>query len=493
MSIQWIDSNTIASSLDLLKLNAQNQDSFVCMTSKEIFDSTDQSVLLKELESTDIIHGGLLGEGIASFERVQLLAFNWNFITPKKEVVSNSWKATQDFFVFRAELITKLNGIDVQFASVNAALMDFAYRALMNGARIVYNPTFCKGRIFEPKKTISRADELRFVKKHFPRNAVFYYKFLTGNFLERSPVIQKRGNVENKTSDFRLLNSKWRTVEKYSAIIPTINRYDYLDKAIQSLLDCSVPPDEIIVVDQTPHERRIQGYYDEFVKTGIVKVVFLDEAGQAISRNTGIDQVRNEWIFLFDDDSFCWEKCIEEHIYLIEHSLSDVSTGLSLAPWKDISYIKGNIAYYRIADVLDTGNCFIGKSTLNAVGKIDTAFNRGPGADDDLGKRLYMEGYQICLNPKAIRTHYKAPNGGLREHGAWWRHKTTLLGPFPPPTQLYAIQKYYPKKYWFFLILLWLIKAKEKNTLFEYTILLLLFPLKVLISFRRTSKLKLSK
>jgi len=477
MRIQWIESDSILTGQELFDSLRGVTDSIICLAKKENFKQLDIDRLQKALEEADVIHSGLLFEGKDAFNDIQLLTVNWNFLTPNETLPSNSWKATTDFIVFDSSLINLAGGIDPNFDTANAALMDFVYRLLMAGARINCNPTY-----FYPTssltKTITTRDVMQFIQKHFPKNALLFYKVVTGRFLMTSKQVTEAVSVLSDGSHFKLLTPKQRSVVRYTAIIPTINRYEYLAQAIQSLLDSTFPPAEIIVVDQTPREKRIEGYYDRFIAGDFFKVVFLDEAGQAISRNTGIDRASCEWIYLFDDDSVCWPECLEEHRFLVEHSASDVSTGLSLAPWKDRSYLKGNVTYYRIADVLDTGNCFIKKSVLLAVGKIDTAFNKGPGADDDLGKRLYLAGYQIVLNPKAIRTHYKARTGGLREHGAWWRNTSKLLEAYPPPTQLYMIRKYYARKKWFAQILLFYFLGRKKTNSFNFLLSLLLAPLK---------------
>jgi GT2 family glycosyltransferase len=477
MRIQWIESDSIFTAQELFNSLRNVTGSFICLAKRENFQKIDTNKLQRELEWSDVIHSGLLYEGKDAFTDIQSLTVNWNFLTPNPKLSSNSWKATSEFIIFNSSSLDLAGGIDKDFDTANAALMDFVYRLLMSGARVINNPTYFSEPSL-PVKTITNRDVTRFIRKHFPKSALFFYKLITrrlgGASVLNVPTFQ---DIPDR-SQFKLVAAKQRSIDKFTAIIPTLNRYLYLAQAIQSLLDSTFPPTEIIVVDQTPKEKRIAGYYDSFLKSDFFKVVFLDETGQAISRNTGIDMSSCEWIYLFDDDSVCWPECLEEHQFLLEHSASDVSTGLSLAPWKDRSYLKGNVTYYRIADVLDTGNCFIKKSVLLAVGKIDTAFNKGPGADDDLGKRLYLGGYQIVLNPKAIRTHYKAKTGGLREHGAWWRNTSKLMEAYPPPTQLYMIRKYYTREKWFAQVLLFYFLSRKKTNSFTFLLSLFLAPLK---------------
>lgn len=269
---------------------------------------------------------------------------------------------------------------------------------------------------------------------------------------------------------------------------PTLNRYAYLKKAIYSLLNNPVPPSEIVVVDQSPENTRPADYYDEF-DPRVVKVHFLKQAGQSTARNYAIRQSNQDWIYFFDDDSEAWEDTIVEHIRLLEYSVADVSTGVSLAPWKDRSYIGDEISFYHVASVLDTGNCMMRRSLVEQVGLFDPAFDKGSGADDNLGKRLFLSGACIVFNPSAIRTHHKAPMGGLRQHGAWWKNKGTYFGPFPLPTDSYDFARFYPRRYYLRLCLFRLISSYRGSGFAMNVVNTLLFPLKVWISYRKSLKL----
>jgi len=167
-----------------------------------------------------------------------------------------------------------------------------------------------------------------------------------------------------------------------------------------------------------------------------------------------------------------------------------VSTGVVVIPGQDESFIPEVNRFYFISDILTTGNAFLSKKAAQSVNGFDPAFNRGPGADDDFGKRLYINGNVIVYNYKSIETHYKAPQGGMREHGVWWRNTSTLLGPFPPVTQLYSIRKYYSRRYRFFLIITLLLKAKKKHSFTRYIFLWILLPIKYIKSWKATVTLE---
>ncbi|MCX7638611.1 MAG: hypothetical protein N2044_12265, partial [Cyclobacteriaceae bacterium] len=117
------------------------------------------------------------------------------------------------------------------------------------------------------------------------------------------------------------------------------------------------------------------------------------------------------------------------------------------------------------------------------------AFNKGPGADDDFGRRLFLAGKLIVFNHKAIQTHHKAPTGGMRIHGAWWRISSGLFDAFPPATQAFVIRTYYHRKFWIAQFLLFYIKAKNITGWFSYLVMLLLSPIKLYKAIRLSSAL----
>jgi glycosyltransferase involved in cell wall biosynthesis len=278
-------------------------------------------------------------------------------------------------------------------------------------------------------------------------------------------------------------------IESYSALIPTIDRYDYIGKSIDSLLTLKFPPSEIVVVDQTPEQKRRPEVYAPYLASGVLKLIYLDKAGQSSARNRGLAEVTQPWVLLFEDDSEAWPDMVEEHLSLILRSGCDVSTGVIVPPGADRDFIPAQNRKYFLADILTTGNAFMKTSTALSVGGFDVAFDRGPGADDDFGKRLYKTGKTIVYNYKSIEIHHKAPQGGMRVHGIWWRNKSTLLGPYPPVTQSYVILKYYPRKYRFFLFLNMVLKARKKYSTLSYLIFFFFLPYKLWNSVRQASKI----
>ncbi len=86
---------------------------------------------------------------------------------------------------------------------------------------------------------------------------------------------------------------------RISVVIPSFNRLHTLPRALDSVRAQTVPPDEIIVVDDGSSDgtaRHLARYYKD------VKCMVQKHAGVSAARNGGIRAARGDWIALLDSD-----------------------------------------------------------------------------------------------------------------------------------------------------------------------------------------------
>lgn len=496
MIIHWIDKEHIGTVADLQNALENCPNGIIGISPVEIRNELLDTDIENWLKDSDIIHSGLsFGAGNA-FHSVQLCTFNWHFLNPLVDRPTVSWKATTDFFLFDYSTFERIGNLDVRYSSPDAALMDWTYRALVAGAKTINRPIPLSEMANKIVVKVTLQDEMLFVSKHFNKRAQAFFRF--SHFIMNGILLKKRKvtsteSVIGTENKFKLtITDKPIEIDSYAALIPTISRYDFVSKSIESLLSLKFPPKEIVVVDQTPEIDRRLDVYEPYLEKGILKLIWLDKAGQSTARNEGLKQISCPWVLLFEDDAEAWPGMVDEHISLIKKSNCDVSTGVIVPPGANSDFIPELNRKYFLADILTTGNAFMRTETALSAGGFDPAFDRGPGADDDFGKRLYLSGKTIVYNYKSIETHYKAPQGGMRVHGVWWRNKSTLLGAYPPITQSFVIMKYYPKKYHLFLFLNMVLKARKKYSLRGYLLFILLLPYKIFISIRQAKKLDMS-
>ena len=92
---------------------------------------------------------------------------------------------------------------------------------------------------------------------------------------------------------------------RISAIICTLNRADYLRKAITSLVDQTLPKEqyEIIVVDNGSTDNTRQVIREEFGYVSNLRYIYEPVLGLSQVRNTGWKNARGEYVAYLDDDA----------------------------------------------------------------------------------------------------------------------------------------------------------------------------------------------
>ncbi len=99
-----------------------------------------------------------------------------------------------------------------------------------------------------------------------------------------------------------------------SAVIPTFNRGRLIQRAIESVLDQTEPPIEVIVVDDgsVDDTRERVAYFGDSVK-----YIYQENSGSAIARNRGIETAKSDWVALLDSDDV-W---LEEHLARVSQAI----------------------------------------------------------------------------------------------------------------------------------------------------------------------------
>jgi len=93
-----------------------------------------------------------------------------------------------------------------------------------------------------------------------------------------------------------------KSFSSYSAIIPTFNRKERLIEAIDSVLTQTLPPLEVLVVDDGSTDGT-----GEALRKYPVTVIGQQNAGPSSARNRGARQAKGRWLAFLDSDDL-WEK-----------------------------------------------------------------------------------------------------------------------------------------------------------------------------------------
>lgn len=112
---------------------------------------------------------------------------------------------------------------------------------------------------------------------------------------------------------------------KVSIVIPTRNRFQQLQRAVQSVLDQTMPCYEIIIIDDASDEleyKRIQKYVREIPIITLMRNDY--PLGVSTSRNLGIERCTGDFLLFLDDDDTLNDFMLEKSIRAIVNDDLDV-------------------------------------------------------------------------------------------------------------------------------------------------------------------------
>lgn len=146
-----------------------------------------------------------------------------------------------------------------------------------------------------------------------------------------------------------------------SVIIPTHNRPDLVNRAVDSVLEQTYPNVEIIVIDDASEEKA----QDYLHSVPTLKVLRNEKnKGGCFSRNRGIDEARGVYINFLDDDDVlfpekirkqveCFQKSLDSRLGMVTCHVLDERSGKEI---KKYNRVKGNIyhdliSYYAVSGI----------------------------------------------------------------------------------------------------------------------------------------------
>jgi glycosyltransferase involved in cell wall biosynthesis len=340
--------------------------------------------------------------------------------------------------------------IDERYQTRTAQLADVGYRLWNRGVLLESNKEEIE--YLHQSEKITLIDEYIFTRKYW---GAFWatFAFILRVFTFKNPF--KEINAYYRTRKVKRINpydsalayKDFETFQSQSVasqplvavIIPTLNRYDYLEDVLHDLEKQSYDNFQIIVVDQSDNFQN--DFYRKFNLN--LKIIYQKEKLLWTARNKAIKATTAEYLLFFDDDSRVEPDWIVQHLKCIDYFNADISAGVSLA--KVGQKIPINYSFFRWADQFDSGNAMIKRSVMARVGMFDEQFNGQRMGDGEFGLRAYLNGFRSISNPKAYRIHLKVGTGGLREMTGWdgFRPKK-WFAPKPVPSIIYLYKKYFP-------------------------------------------------
>ncbi len=375
-------------------------------------------------QPVDAWHAGLvLGQG----GRPALLdhvAPRWMLnLDPPTDRQATSWRLSLRALLVRSRIVEHLGGPCRDFESLAGAGLDLGLRWIMRGAILRHEPALLAEASPSPEAVPTPRDELRLIARTWGRRWALW-SALRGRRRGTTDIGAREAFALARTTreaDGRALPSPdearptpGRPPPTVSVILPTVDRYPYLETVLLQLATQTVPPHEVVVIDQTTAAQRRTDLHT--LAPGLpVRVITLDAPGQCRSRNAGLLASSGEVVLFIDDDDEIADDLIEGHLDRLRPGIDAHCGGVDDAT---AGPPPAGFRHRRVSDVFPTNNTVVRRSALEHSGLFDPAYDRGARADHDLGVRLYLAGTLAIYDPSVMVFHHHAPRGGLRTHGA---------------------------------------------------------------------------
>ena len=199
-----------------------------------------------------------------------------------------------------------------------------------------------------------------------------------------------------------------------SVVIAFYNGSRWIERALESLQNQTIPPNEVIVVNDGSSEDEL-GFLVGLQQRFDFQILSQENSGQSAARNLGVSKATSDYICLLDQDDYYLPK--HNQILLETADFEDPKFGFSYGDlWRSneagqiLSHSSINVKIKHPHTSLNTlvgKNMFIvpsatliSRAAFLAVGGFDPEL-RG-FEDDDLFLRFFLAGYSNRFTPEAV-------------------------------------------------------------------------------------------
>ena len=258
--------------------------------------------------------------------------------------------------------------------------------------------------------------------------------------------------------------------ETVSVVICTLNREEPLIHVLELLKDQTLPPLEILVIDQSrEHKPATWNYLRE--NQDRVRLITLSSPSTTAARNRARKEVKGDLILFLDDDVLFYPGLIQNHLENYQDPGLGAVNGKVLydgseendLPWaaritRSGKYLRNFTTNQRcLIPTLYGCNMSIRRDVLQEVGEFDLNYwGNFLWEEVDYALQIRKHGHQILYDPKAVVFHVMAPKGGSRNPPPRKYLESTIFNDW------YFFFKYLPAWFWPFLL------YRQKRVWFQY-------------------------
>ncbi|MDQ0996858.1 glycosyltransferase involved in cell wall biosynthesis [Phyllobacterium ifriqiyense] len=258
-----------------------------------------------------------------------------------------------------------------------------------------------------------------------------------------SPSISKIGSKVTETSLKRPIDTKVPTVV---VVIPFYNGSEFIERAVQSVLNQTVAPNEFIVVNDGSTENEKQFLHDLSTRYEF-RVIDQINGGQGSARNAGVANSKSDFICFLDQDDFY----LKTHIQSLVEAIPENDPHFGWV-YGDLIEAEGDGNVIRTSMVREHSKhpkthildllrndmhvlpsaSLISRTAFEAVGGFDPQFMGYE--DDDLFLRIFRKNFTNTFIDKSVTVwciHTESTSYGIRMSRSRLRYFKKLAAAFP--------------------------------------------------------------
>lgn len=372
------------------------------------------------------------------------------FVNVTKDVSFPTWLMSSDIGGCYSLVLNKLKAKLYPIKNFDYFLCSLAKKAMPKGVFCYSEPKLIKGLKLD-NNTVSNKQSnfylFSFVKEHYKPIWLFNLLLCFVFFEKQFPFfsfLRVLLKTQSKIDDLNFVEVELQSTKQvinnkqYDVVIPTLGREAFLYDVLKDLAKQTICPKNVIIVEQNPEpqSKTSLDYLTSEKWPFNIDHTFTHKLGVCNARNSALNKVKSEWVFLGDDDIRFEKDLIENFFNQINAAGVRAVIGSCLLPNQ-----KKNHTICHQTTIFASGASMIKSELLNYV-SFDMSFEFGFGEDSDFGMQIRKTGEDVIYSPKVDIVHLKAKIGGFRvkQPLLWGNEK---IQPVPSPTLMALYKKHY--------------------------------------------------
>jgi GT2 family glycosyltransferase len=218
-----------------------------------------------------------------------------------------------------------------------------------------------------------------------------------------------------------------------SIIVVTYNNAHYTYGCLCSLLKDTLPPYEIVIVDNASTDET-----DTLLGKTLNLKVIRNKRNEFFARacNQGAEVAKGKYLLFLNNDAFVHQNCVRSLVDTVDSTCDVGAAGAKLVLrdgrlqeagsiiWRDgsaLAYGRGDdpskpeYSYRRDVDYCSAACLMVRRDTFESLRGFDESFTPAYYEDTDLCMRLWAAGLRVVYQPKAVATHVEFAGSSLEK------------------------------------------------------------------------------